>query len=41
MQVDTCWWTGWRGRGHELRNLRLVDYLPPEQVLSRMADARK
>lgn len=29
------------GRGHELRSLRLVDYLPPEQVLSRMADARK
>ena len=25
------------GRGNECQNLRLVDYLPPEQMLSRMA----
>jgi thiol:disulfide interchange protein DsbD len=29
------------GRGQECRNLRLVDYLPPEQFLSRMAAAMK
>ncbi len=29
------------GRGHECRNLRLVDYLPPEQFLSRMAGVMK
>ncbi len=28
-------------RGNECRNLRLVDYLPPEQMLSRMAVAMK
>jgi thiol:disulfide interchange protein len=29
------------GRGNECQNLRLVDYLPPEQMLSRMAAATK
>jgi thiol:disulfide interchange protein DsbD len=29
------------GRGNECRNLRLVDYLPPEQFLSRMVAAMK
>jgi len=29
------------GRGNERRNLRLVDYLPPEQMLSRMAALAK
>ncbi len=29
------------GRGNERRNLRLVDYLPPEQMLPRMAAAKK
>jgi thiol:disulfide interchange protein DsbD len=29
------------GRGQECRNLRLVDYLTPEQFLSRMAAAMK
>jgi thiol:disulfide interchange protein DsbD len=29
------------GRGNECLNLRLVDYLPPEQLLSRMAAAMK
>ncbi len=29
------------GRGNERRDLRLVDYLPPEQMLSRMAAAQK
>jgi thiol:disulfide interchange protein DsbD len=28
-------------RGNECRNQRLVDYLPPEQFLSRMAGAMK
>lgn len=28
-------------QGNERHNLRLVDYLPPEQFLSRMAEARK
>jgi thiol:disulfide interchange protein DsbD len=29
------------GRGNECRNLRLVDYLPPEQFLARMAAVNK
>ena len=29
------------GRGNECQNLRLVDYLPPEQMLSRMAAVAK
>ena len=29
------------GRGNECQNLRLVDYLPPEQMLSRMATVPK
>ena len=29
------------GRGNERRDLRLVDYLPPEQMLSRMAAAQQ
>ena len=29
------------GQGNECQNLRLVDYLPPEQMLSRMAAATK
>jgi thiol:disulfide interchange protein DsbD len=29
------------GRGNECRNLRLVDYLPPEKMLSRMAAVAK
>jgi len=29
------------GQGNECRNLRLVDYLPPEQMLPRMAAAAK
>ena len=29
------------GRGNECQNLRLVDYLPPEQMLSRMATVGK
>jgi thiol:disulfide interchange protein DsbD len=29
------------GRGNECQNLRLVDYLPPEQMLSRMATLTK
>jgi thiol:disulfide interchange protein DsbD len=29
------------GRGNECRNLRLVDYLPPEQFLSRMVAAKR
>jgi thiol:disulfide interchange protein DsbD len=29
------------GRGNECQSLRLVDYLPPEQMLSRMATAVK
>jgi thiol:disulfide interchange protein DsbD len=29
------------GQGNECQNLRLVDYLPPEQMLSRMAAVPK
>jgi hypothetical protein len=29
------------GRGNECQSLRLVDYLPPEQMLSRMAAVAK
>jgi thioredoxin:protein disulfide reductase len=29
------------GHGNECQNLRLVDYLPPEQMLSRMATVVK
>jgi thiol:disulfide interchange protein DsbD len=29
------------GQGNECRSLRLVDYLPPEQVLTRMAAVSK
>ena len=29
------------GQGNECQNLRLVDYLPPEQMLSRMAAVAK
>jgi thioredoxin:protein disulfide reductase len=29
------------GQGKELTGLRLVDYLPPEQMLSRMAAVAK
>jgi thiol:disulfide interchange protein DsbD len=28
-------------QGHERRDLRLVDYLPPDQFLNRMAEIRK
>jgi thiol:disulfide interchange protein DsbD len=29
------------GQGNECQNLRLMDYLPPEQMLSRMATVVK
>ena len=34
-------WSFWISEGRECPSLRLVDYLPPEQMLSRMAAVAK